>query len=411
MLSLIIYAPALITLTSVIPPVIRLMTINSSGKMAGYIYALSTFSSIVIFILLGFFVIPNIGITVPFLFFTLIMIIGWYLIKRNNKGYIYLAIIFICSFTSVAIQNKKQKLSFSIPYTSEGILGQLRVIDYKHKGEPARYLLINNIPQTNILANAQSAGNSLFMYVHAISTLASVKNRSSDVLLCGLGGGSLCTEFSKLGFNIDAIEIDKRIPSLIKKYFYFDFEGKVFIDDCRHYLRLSEKKYDLIVFDLLNGEVQPAHLFTIEALGSLKKNLKENGAIIINFQSYAYGPKGNVTASIFKTLKAAGYAPKIIFTENEKQSSHDIIFWASLKELDFLEIKEERINPCCKTQAFLKNMTTADMSKVDTLNAYVYTDNRCSMELKHGKVITEYRKYMMKNIANMQFKEGSQFFK
>lgn len=412
LLCLLIYSPTLVFLSSVIPCTIKFFTplVNSSGKMTGKIYSISSFSSIVVFLLLGFYLIPAIGITIPFVFFVLLQVIGWIYFIRVEKHYTLLLLIFIFSLSAILIKVKKTKSSFTVQFGSESILGQLKVIDYKFNKIPARYLLINNIPQTNI--TIEHPDNSLFMYVHAISTIASVKKPLSDVLMCGLGGGSLCQEFSKLRFNIDVVEIDKRMIDISKKFFSLNFKGNIFIDDCRHYLRTCSKKYDIIIIDVLNGEAPPSYMFTIETLRSLKKNLKDDGMIIFEIPSYAYGSKGIVTGSVYKTLVHAGFSTKIIFLEKEQQNIlHDIIVWAGNKELANLEIDENRLNLCCKSQSFLKNMTTAEMDKVDTANAMIFTDDKNAMEPLHSKVILEYRKKMIQNIAGMQFEEGTQFFK
>ena len=88
----------------------------------------------------------------------------------------------------------------------------------------------------------------------------------------------------QLGFNLDIVELDGRIPDIAQTWFGFDpTTANLVIDDARHFIRGVNEKYDLVVLDLLNGEVQPAHVFSQEGLRELKQVLTEDALIIVNF--------------------------------------------------------------------------------------------------------------------------------
>ena len=61
----------------------------------------------------------------------------------------------------------------------------------------------------------------------------------------------------------------------------------VIVDDARHYLEETDKKYDLILFDVYRGEAPPPHVFTLESLTKTKSLLNDNGLIIVNFNDLA----------------------------------------------------------------------------------------------------------------------------
>ena len=50
-----------------------------------------------------------------------------------------------------------------------------------------------------------------------------------------------------------------------------------FVDDGRHFIQSVTDKYDMVVIDVLNGEVQPHHMFTEESCRELKNILSPDG--------------------------------------------------------------------------------------------------------------------------------------
>ena len=76
----------------------------------------------------------------------------------------------------------------------------------------------------------------------------------NNVLLLGLGGGSVIQALRKLNFNgpIDAIEIDSKIIDIAKNEFGLNSENNlaIYCDDAFHFVENCESSYDLIIIDL-----------------------------------------------------------------------------------------------------------------------------------------------------------------
>ena len=120
-----------------------------------------------------------------------------------------------------------------------------------------------------------------------VSTICSSKPAGSDVLLLGFGGGSVANELTRLDLKVDAVEIDKRMYQIAKDYFKFNPKNTNFIvDDARHYLKTAKKKYDVIIFDMIKGEVQPPYALTRESFSEGLKLLKPGGQLLVNFQGH-----------------------------------------------------------------------------------------------------------------------------
>ena len=67
-----------------------------------------------------------------------------------------------------------------------------------------------------------------------------------------------------MGELAPVVEIDRRIWDLSIEYFNMDPATNVIIDDARHYIKVSDKTYDIIVFDTFLSESVPEHLLTRE---------------------------------------------------------------------------------------------------------------------------------------------------
>jgi MFS family permease len=154
LLSLMVYMfPVLFFFGSSSPLIINILTEekDDSGKNAGTIYAISTVGGIIYTLIIGFFILPEYGITKPAMFFGFFIIcisVAFFIFRKD-----YFMLIIPLVFIAVSVYKYYKSESFAdhrIIYKSEGILGQIKVVDsYYYSDEsgwnPARYLLVNNI--------------------------------------------------------------------------------------------------------------------------------------------------------------------------------------------------------------------------------------------------------------------------
>ena len=116
-----------------------------------------------------------------------------------------------------------------------------------------------------------------------------------DVLILGAGSGTDVTAALKHGAKrVDAVEIDPAILRLGKELHperpYDDPRVTAICDDARHFLRTTERRYDLVVFGLVDSlTVQSSftsvrlesYLFTEEAFRAVRDVLKPNGLLCL----------------------------------------------------------------------------------------------------------------------------------
>ncbi|MDQ3068161.1 MAG: methyltransferase domain-containing protein [Acidobacteriota bacterium] len=116
-----------------------------------------------------------------------------------------------------------------------------------------------------------------------------------EVLILGAGSGTDVAAALKHGArHVDAVEIDPTIIELGRENHpdrpYSDPRVTVYNDDARHFLRTSKKKYDLVVFALIDsltmqssfsGVRLESYMFTLESFRAVREHLNDNGLLVI----------------------------------------------------------------------------------------------------------------------------------
>lgn len=315
----------------------------------------------------------------------------------------------------VLVPSKKISDNTRVVYRSTGILGEWTVVDFdqrtvKGKNKIYRNLLLNGIDQTRTQIGYEPL--SLWEYPHKIAAYASMKPSGSKALLLGMGGGSIAFELLAMGMDLDIVELDERINHIATKYFNYDAEkSNLYIDDARHFIRTTKEKYDVIVIDLVIGEVQPAHVFSLEGFEDLKKVINYDAMVIINFQGNIYSPTYSMgPRSIYKTLLKADFNVKY-FSPNDPLNGEislveDIFFLASLHDYEYKSIMQNlRYNAWFKYDDFHYNNLITDKA-LDLSDAYVLVDDKPKLDLINSASILQWRQNKIQENIKKMIKEG-----
>lgn len=406
--SIILYSLPLILLGSTPTIIIEELTKNnyknSVGLASGKVFFISTVGAIFSALFFGFLIIENYGISTPLIVYGIILFLSTsILLKHVFKEKIYFLLIALPIFLFSFSTFKKKSLS-NVLYHSESLQGQLKIIDENTNTVRPRLLQINGVTQTKMLLdfNAPHLNRSIWWYVHMDAAIASHKPKNSNTLLLGFGGGSIANELINLEMNLDVVEIDGRLPNIAHDYFMFDTTNANFhIDDARHFIRKNQnkKKYDLVVIDLLHGEVQPNHIFTLEGLEELKNILTKDATVIVNYQSN-YDEPNSPYLAILNTLWKANY--DAVVTDYIKDRPSDYIFIASPNKLTKNIFNTSHMNDCCfnnkGVQDFIQNPIFIDKnSKLiqESTHLITLTDNQPILETMNKETIKTWRKNMI----------------
>lgn len=116
-----------------------------------------------------------------------------------------------------------------------------------------------------------------------------------DVLILGAGSGTDVAAALRHGVrHVDAVEIDPAIIRLGREHHpdhpYSDPRVTVINDDARHFLRTTTKKYDLVVFALIDsltmqssfsGVRLESYMFTEESFRAVRDRLRPDGVLVV----------------------------------------------------------------------------------------------------------------------------------
>lgn len=308
---------------------------KESGKSSGTVYAISTLGGIITTFLVGFYTLPVFGITKTLYGYGILVIIIsclLFVITRSFKTPV--VIIVATGFLSLNFYNGSYQSNTL--YFSEGILGELKVIDRsyfnpnKNRNVVYRELIVNNISQT--IMDIENPEKSYWDYVDVLSYNLNNYRNGEEALLLGLGGGTLYKRLKKEGLKVDVVEIDERIGEVAKKYFFIEDDINLVVDDARHYIKKTNKNYDVIIYDLFQAETPPIHIMTTEAFSEIKDRLNDKGILVVNFYGFIEGDRGKAARSIYKTLLNENYNVRLFATSND-EASRNLIFICSQAEL------------------------------------------------------------------------------
>ena len=321
---------------------------DQSGRSAGNIYAISTSGGILFTLIFGFYIIPYYGITLPvrILGLTVSLIGILFLLKEKIiAGKIAPALLLILLIAVYAFTQNKSKdfpphSNIKLLDYSEGLLGELKVTDeltYAPDGSPVsvRKLKTNNIQQNYVFSDLPT--QSLLYYVNFTKQLIRFLPAKESALLIGLGAGSLYAVLRDQNINVETVEIDKRIYDIGIKYFGLTEHKNHFITDGRYFMNVTDKKYDIIILDVIIGENVPGQLITLESFQRCYKLLNNNGTFIIEHGGVHSFADNSFIPSIAKTLNAAGFQVSI-FNPLLSNNYGDVLFVATKNKFDISNI-------------------------------------------------------------------------
>jgi len=143
-----------------------------------------------------------------------------------------------------------------------------------------------------------------------------------DILIIGAGSGNDVSHALIYGAkSVDAVEIDPAIIGIGRKdhpdHPYDDSRVHVYNDDGRSFLRRTDRKYDMIVYGLVDSLTLMSnfssvrlenYLFTKEAFADVKKHLKPGGVFVM----YNYFRWNWLTVRLAKMLEEVYGEPPIL---------------------------------------------------------------------------------------------------
>lgn len=402
--SFIMFFPPLTLLGIVSPYAIKLRTqsLDEVGTRAGDLYAVSTIGSVLAALLTGFILIPNIGVMKLTLSIGVLLIITsavTFMIGKKITAKILTAIfIFLLAFSSANfLPSEKADPEKGLHTIRQSAYGEIRVLDI---GE-IRFLLIDGGIHTAV---NKTSNNNVLPYAWVIDVTKNLLDYSGDMLLIGLGGGSVLKSFYEDNWDIDVVEIDPVVTEVAKKYFNpVPSFNNIFHQDGREFLKLTDKKYDLIVIDAFGSSSVPFHLTTTESFSLVKSKLKENGFLAINIESFGWDDI--IVKSIFATLKSVFTNVVVLPIAEPPNSLGNVIIIASEESIELVEeLERDYWNPDYRFSAnYERNHAWDNRFIPDFDDVMILTDDLNPVDIWSERINLESRKVLHELLGHRSF--------
>jgi len=292
------------------PFFIRVLTVvlANVGGNVGRLTAISTLGSFAGTVLIGYVFIPFLpnSITMVATSGVLILVAAGYFVGWGRKGSSALPVvagIIALSVGGIGVAKDQQLTKGSVwheVYRTNSNFGRLQVIDTDSGAR--RFYLNDGLDQNDYDPRVKQALSSFTYMLHGLAR--GYRSSIDDVLCIGLGVGIVPMKFAQEGARVDVVEINPAVVPLAQRF--FDLEPSRFnlaIDDGRHFVNRSVRRYDVIILDAFLGDSAPSHLMSREAFAAMRRILKPGGVLVIN----SLGETGGtdfLAASMDKTLKA-----------------------------------------------------------------------------------------------------------
>ncbi len=329
----VLFFPPLALLGMVSPYAIRLKasSLDVVGRTAGNLYAVSTIASVVAAITTGFFLIPNIGVH------RLVFLIGILLLATALVGlairHKLTGIIALLLVLAVACKPGFQAASRQTADPENGLIAvkqsayaEIRVVDLNG----VRYMFIDGSMHTGA---DPVTWNSCFPYINVLDIARGFFKQPGEMLLVGLGGGSVVKSYARAGWLVDVVEIDPTVTQVAREYFGLEeAEAHVYDMDGRQFLITHDKTYDIIIMDAFGSSSVPFHLVTAEAFGLIRSRLSPGGILAMNIQ--AVGWRDVIVASIAATANRQFEHVTVLPIAEPPNQLGNLVLLASSRELN-----------------------------------------------------------------------------
>jgi spermidine synthase len=265
-------------------------SVQSSGQIAGGLYALSTVGSLVGTFLPVLVLIPNIGTRNTFLFFAFtllaVSLVGlFWELKVRALPYLLMpaALVALILFYPGGIIKPAEQ--GELIYETESAYNYIQVVQWYDE----IWLKLNEGQGVHSIYNPNSVlvegvwDN--FLIAPYFNNPPYTADQVGSLALIGSAAGTVAKQYSAVygPIPIDGAEIDPEIIRMGRKYFEMNEPNlNAVAQDGRYFLANSPKQYDVIAIDAYRPPYIPFHLTTREFFRQVREHLGDDGVVAVN---------------------------------------------------------------------------------------------------------------------------------
>ncbi len=290
----VLFSVPIILLGCVSPFAIRLSMeeggVESSGNIAGRLYALSTLGSLVGTFLPVLILIPNIGTRNTFFFFAFtllaVSLVGlFWELKAGALPYLLLPLVLIALILALPGGVIKPAVNAELLHETESAYNYIQVARW---GDEV-WLMLNEGQGVHSIykPGAVLIGGvwDYFLIAPYFNNPPFTADQVGSLALLGSAAGTISKQYSQVygPIPIDGVEIDPEIIRVGREYFDMNEPNlNAVAQDGRYFLTNSPSKYDVVAIDAYRPPYIPFHLTTREFFAQVNEHLTEQGVVAIN---------------------------------------------------------------------------------------------------------------------------------
>ncbi len=273
------------------PYAVRLLVADrhSAGLDAGRLYFVSTFGSAAGTLLTSFYLVLYFEVNqILWAMLAVSLAIGalglW---RRPAPAAALLALAFLCGPPDSLAEGSQAAGALRLVHAERSLYRQVLV----YEGAGSRCLCFTrqcSIGRQSCMDLAQP-DQLVFMYTRMMLGALLLNPEPREVLIIGLGGGSLPRALAQLlpQVQIDLVEIDPAVVRVAGDYFSFHATERlhVYTEDGRSFVRRTARgvrRYDLIMLDAYDHQYIPEHMLTEEFLREVRSLLRPGAVLAAN---------------------------------------------------------------------------------------------------------------------------------
>jgi len=350
------------------PYLVRLINkeVEETGRVAGRVFAMSTFGSIVGTFLPTLVTVPLLGVQRTIVIFgaalCLIAAIG---IGTKKVAALFLLITSLGIIFSPAIGN-----------TAEKIASTESAYSYMEIREVGDYIALafskTPLIQSVRMKDQVLTGGFYSDYYNLLPPLA-CPNQECKICLIGVAGAVIPSQInyfyqSEKDLSIDGIELDDEIIEFAGDYFDYDIPTlTLHHEDGRMFLRKNQEKYNLLILDAFQELEIPPHLSSREFFRLAAEDITDDGLFAVNVIS------GSFENSQYQRLLATIQQEFASVWDMQMPGSSNHMILASKKDFDLLnELDTMKIND---QLGKLKHYAFRNFVKPPPIQAQLITDD------------------------------------
>jgi spermidine synthase len=285
---LLLVAAPVILLGAASPYAIRLSVpdVEHSGRVAGRLYAISTFGSLVGTMLSALVLIPFAGTQRTFVAFALAVA----LVAAGGLGWRYVAVpAALAVVVALPTGTVKATDDGEVIFETETEHQYVRVIE---ESDGDRLLELNEGQAVHSMYRPGSYLTGDVWDGYLVLPFAALGEQPERIAILGNAAGTTARAYGHYfpETRVDGVEIDDELSEVGRRFFDLDNPNlTLYHEDARPWLRRSEGGYDVIMVDAYRQPYIPFYLATEEFFELVRDRLAPGGVVIVN----AGHPEGN----------------------------------------------------------------------------------------------------------------------